>query len=134
MCVGVDKMCDVAIIFNLLKQMEKQTTLKDISFDSLYFLIDTIFSELKEMDRFHIKANKVRILKDFKARLPYMLDNTCTCDRIILVFIDAGMLDEKRKLSLIFMLFFWFYDNEKKNLRSGLSASISWLIVMSFQG
>ena len=40
-------MCDLAIIFNLLKQVEKQTTLKDIPFDSLYFVIDAIFSELK---------------------------------------------------------------------------------------
>ena len=40
---GVEKMCDVAIIFNLLMQIEKQTTLKDIPFDSLYSMIDAIF-------------------------------------------------------------------------------------------
>ena len=40
---GVDKMCDVAIIFNLLKQIEKQTTLKYIPFHSLSFVNDTIF-------------------------------------------------------------------------------------------
>ena len=39
----VDKMCDVAIIFNLLKQIENQTTLKDIPFDSLSFVIGAIF-------------------------------------------------------------------------------------------
>ena len=44
---GVEQMCDVAIIFNLLKQIEKQTSLKDIPFDSLSFVIDAIFSELK---------------------------------------------------------------------------------------
>ena len=40
---GVKQMCDVAIIFNLMKQIEKQTTLKYIPFDSLYFVIDAIF-------------------------------------------------------------------------------------------
>ena len=42
-----EQMCDVAIIFNLLKQIEKKTTLKDIPFYSLPFVIDAIFSELK---------------------------------------------------------------------------------------
>ena len=55
---GVEKMCDVAIIFNLPKHIEKQTTLKEILFDSLYFVIDDIFSELKEMDKLHLKANQ----------------------------------------------------------------------------
>ena len=54
----VEKMCNVAIIFNLLKQIEKQTTLKEILFDSLYFVIDDIFSELKEMDKLHLKGGK----------------------------------------------------------------------------
>ena len=40
---GVDQTYDVAIIFNLLKQIEKQTTLKEIPFYSLSFVIDTIF-------------------------------------------------------------------------------------------
>ena len=40
---GVDKMCDVAIIFNLLKQIEIQETLKDIPFYYLSFVIDAIF-------------------------------------------------------------------------------------------
>ena len=40
---GVEQMCDVAIIFNLLKQIETQTTFKDIPFDSLSFVIDAIF-------------------------------------------------------------------------------------------
>ena len=39
----VEKMCNVAIIFNLLKYIEKQTTLKDIPFDYLSFVIDAIF-------------------------------------------------------------------------------------------
>ena len=65
-------MCDVAIIFNLLKQIKNQTSLKDIPFYSLSFVIDAIVSELKEMDKLHINANKVRILKDFLARFPYM--------------------------------------------------------------
>ena len=46
---GGEQMCDVAIIFNLLKQIEKQTTFKNIPFDSLSFVIDAIFSDLKEM-------------------------------------------------------------------------------------
>ena len=40
---GFDKMCDLAIIFNLLKQIEKQTTLKDIPFNYLYSVIGAIF-------------------------------------------------------------------------------------------
>ena len=40
---GVDKMCDVAIIFNLLKQIEIQEKLKDIPFYYLSFVIDAIF-------------------------------------------------------------------------------------------
>ena len=76
---GFEKMCDVAIIFNLLKQIENKTTLKDIPFDSLYFVINYIFYELKEMEKLHINAKKVRILKDFLARLPYMSDKICTC-------------------------------------------------------
>ena len=50
------------------------------------------------MDKLSLKANKVRILKDFFARFPYMLDKTCTCDIIIQGFIDVGVLDEKHKL------------------------------------
>ena len=69
-------MRDVAIIFNMPKQIEKQTTLKDIPLDSLSFIIYAMFSELKKMDKLHLKAKKVRILKDFLARLPYMLDKT----------------------------------------------------------
>ena len=65
-------MCDVAIIFNLTKHIEKQTTLKETPFDYLSFVIDDIFSYLKEMDKLHLKANKVRILKDFLALFPYM--------------------------------------------------------------
>ena len=61
-------------------------------------MIDAIFSELKEMDKLHIKANKVRILKGFLSRFRYMLDKTCTCDKIIQGFIDVGMLYAKQKL------------------------------------
>ena len=109
---GFEKFCDVAIIFNLLKQIEKQSTLKYIPFDSLSFVIDAIFSELKEMDKLHINANKVRILKDVLARFPYIPDKTCTCDRIIQGFIDFGMLDAKHK--------FWtdFYAVLKTKRRS----------------
>ena len=49
------------------------------------------------MDELHINAKKLRILTDFLAHLPYMLDNTCTCDRIIQGFNDVGMLDAKHK-------------------------------------
>ena len=58
---GVEQICDVAIIFNLPKYIKKQTTLKDIPFDYLYVLIDDIFSELKVMDKLHLKAKNVRI-------------------------------------------------------------------------
>ena len=94
---GVEKMRDVSIIFNILKQIEKQTKLKDIPFYSLSFVTDAIFSELKEMYKLHINANKVRILNDFLARFPYMSYKTCTCDRTIQVFIDVVMLDAKHK-------------------------------------
>ena len=56
------------------------------------------FSELKEIDKLHLKANKVRILKVFLARFPYMLDKTFTCDRIIQRLIDVDILDAKHKL------------------------------------
>ena len=49
------------------------------------------------MDKLHLKVNKVRILKYFLARFPYMLDKTCTCDIIIQRSIDVGMLDAKHK-------------------------------------
>ena len=80
---GVDQICDVVIIFNLLNHIENQTKLKDIQFDSLYSVIDAIFSELKEMYKLHLKSNKVRILEDCIAHFPYMLYNTCACGRII---------------------------------------------------
>ena len=40
---GSEKMCDVAIIFNLLKQIENKTALKDIPFYSLSFLLMLFF-------------------------------------------------------------------------------------------
>ena len=80
------------------KQIEKKTTLKDIIFDSLSPVIYDIFSELKEIDKLHLKANTVRILKYFHDRLPYMFDKTCTCDIIIQGFIDVGMLDARHNL------------------------------------
>ena len=82
-------MSDVAIIFNLLKQVENQTTLKYIPFDYLSFVIDAIFSELKEIYKLHLKGKKVIILKDFLSCFPYMSDKTCICDIIIQVFIDV---------------------------------------------
>ena len=94
---GVEQMCYVAIIFNLLKHIEKYTTLIDIPFYSLSFVIDAIFSELKEMDKLHINAKIVRMLKNFLARFSYMSDKTCTCDRIIQGLIDVGMLYAKHK-------------------------------------
>ena len=48
---GVEKVCDVEIIFSLMKLIEKQTKIKDIPFYSLSFVIDAIFYELKEMDK-----------------------------------------------------------------------------------
>ena len=49
------------------------------------------------MDKLHLKANKVRILKDSITHLPYMSNKTCNCDRIIQGFIDVGMLDTKHR-------------------------------------
>ena len=57
------------------------------------------------MYKLHINAKKVRILKVFLDRLPYMLDKTCTCDRIIQRFIDVGILDAKYKFWPDFMQF-----------------------------
>ena len=64
------------------------------------------------MDKLYLKANKLRILKYFLASYPYMSDRTCTCDRIIQVFIDVGMLDAKHS--------FWpySYENLKTKKRS----------------
>ena len=64
------------------------------------------------MDKLHLRAKKVRVLKDFLDSFPYLLDNTCTCDRIIQGFIDVGMLDAKQKP--------WpdFYTNLKRKRRS----------------
>ena len=64
------------------------------------------------MDKLHINAKKVRILKDFLVRLSYMSDKTCTFDRIIEEFVDVGMLDAKHN--------FWpdFYENLKTKRRS----------------
>ena len=61
-------------------------------------MIDAVFSDLKEMDKLHLKANKLRILKVFIPRLPYMLDKKCTCDGSIQGFIDVNILDAKHKL------------------------------------
>ena len=91
-------MYDVVNIFNLLNQIEKQTILKCILFDYLSFVIDENNSEMKDMDKLPLKAKKVRILKDFFACFPYMLDKTCTCDRMIQGLIYVGMLDAKHKL------------------------------------
>ena len=67
-----------------------------------------LFFKLKEMEKLHLKGKKVRILKDFLAHFSYMSDNTCTCDRMIQLFIDVGMLDAKHK--------FWpdFYEIKKQ--------------------
>ena len=90
-------MSNVAIILNLLKHTEKKKWLKDIPFDYLSFVIDAIFSELKEMEKLHINGNKIRTLNDFLSSFPYMSDMTCTYDRIIQGLIDVGMLDAKHK-------------------------------------
>ena len=95
---GVEQMCDVAVIFNSLKHIERSTTLKDIPFDSLSVIIESTFKDLHDDGILDLKKNKARILKDFLARLPYMFDKTCTCDRIMEGFVDVGMLDEKHKL------------------------------------
>ena len=101
-----------------MNQIEKKTTLKIITFDYLSFVIDAIFSELKEMYKLHLKGNKVRILKDFLDSFPYILDNKCTCDIIIQGLIDVGMLDTKHK--------FWpdFYAIKKKKRRSTTRSEI----------
>ena len=104
-------MCDVAILFNLLKKIEKQTTLKDIPFYSLSFVIDAIFSELKGMEKLHINAKQLRTLKDLLACFSYMSDKTCTCDRIIQGFIDVGMLDSKQKF---WPYFYAIFKNKEK--------------------
>ena len=49
------------------------------------------------MDNLHLKGNKGRMLKVFLDHFPYMLVETCTCDRIIPGFIDVGMIDAKHK-------------------------------------
>ena len=71
--------------------------MKDIPFYSLSFVIDAIFSELKEMDKLYINAKQLGILNYFLTRFPHMSDKPCTCDRIIPGFIDVGMLDTKQK-------------------------------------
>ena len=76
----------------------KSNNIKRHTIYSLSSVIDAIFYELKEMDKLHLKANKVRILKDFLVHFPYMLDKKFTCDIIIQGFIDVGMLDAKHKL------------------------------------
>ena len=96
-------MCNVVIIFNLLNQIENQTTFKNIPFDSLSFVIDAIFSELKEMENLNLRAEQVRILKDILTHFPYMSYKACTCDRIIQGFVDVGVLDAEHKFGLIFM-------------------------------
>ena len=105
-------MNNVAIIFNLLKQIENKTTFKDIAFHSLSIVIDDIFSELKEMVKLHLKANKVSILKNFFACFPCMFYKTFTSDRIIQGFINVGILYTKHK--------FWpdFHETLKTNRRS----------------
>ena len=37
-------------------------------------------------------------VEGFSCSFPYMLDKTCTCDRIIQGSVDVGMLDAKNKL------------------------------------
>ena len=49
-------MCNVAIILNLMKHIENQTTLKYTPFDSLSSVIDDIFLELKEMNKLYPKT------------------------------------------------------------------------------
>ena len=64
------------------------------------------------MDKLHLKAKKLRMLKDILDRFPYILDKTCNCDRIIQGFIDVGMLYTKHN--------FWpgFYAIKKTKKRS----------------
>ena len=49
------------------------------------------------MEKLNLKGNKGRMLKVFLDNFPYMLVDTCTCDRIIPGFIDVGMIDAKHK-------------------------------------
>jgi hypothetical protein len=90
-------MCDVCILFLLLKQLERETTIDSLPFDSLSDESEEIFEKLSN-DGINLKQNKVRILKDFLARLPYMLDKTCTVDNIRKGFVSVGMLDAKHHL------------------------------------
>ena len=94
---GVEQMCDVCIIFLLLKQLERETTIDSLPFDSLSDELADIFEKLNN-DGINIKQNKVRTLKDFLVRLPYMLDKTCTVDNIRKGFVSVGMLDAKHHL------------------------------------
>eukprot|EP00957_Ditylum_brightwellii_P134096 10223547-Ditylum_brightwellii.AAC.1 len=67
---GVEQMCDVCIIFKLLKQIERETTLRNILYDSLSSVIDNIFKSYQMEDKLYTKQNKYHILKDFLAHLP----------------------------------------------------------------
>ena len=91
-------MCDVCIIFNNLKGIERNTTLSDIPIDSLSDMLNDTFQNLKDQGTLEMRPRKCRVLKDFLSCLPYMLDKVCTSDNIIKGFMDVGMLDRKDKL------------------------------------
>ena len=85
----------------------KSNNIKRHTVSCFIFFYWCYFSEFRELDKLHLKAKKVSILKDFLASFPYMSYKTCTCDRIIQGLIDFGMLDAKHN--------FWpdFYENLK---------------------
>jgi hypothetical protein len=95
---GVEQPADVSVIFKLLKQTERTTTLDDIMNDTLSPMLDKIFKDLYKANELNLQSFKLVVLKDFLARLPYMLDKTCTVGRIVDGFVKTGLLDAKHKV------------------------------------
>eukprot|EP00957_Ditylum_brightwellii_P177122 13492839-Ditylum_brightwellii.AAC.1 len=60
--------------------------------------LDKLFKNLYNEDEINVYSVKIRILKDFLTRLPYMLEKACTVDNIIGGFVDVVMLDNKHKV------------------------------------
>ena len=67
-------------------------------------------------------------MKDFLAHFPYILNKTCTCDRIIQEFIYVGMLDEKHK----FWPDFYAIKKQREEVSSDLKYKLLGIFSQSF--
>ena len=89
---------DVCIMFKLLKLYEKSTTTSTTS--SSFSLEQSIIQVLREnAAKVSLKSSKLAHVANFASRVPVILTQAATPERIIRGFQEAGLLDPKTRTS-----------------------------------